>query len=257
MSLDNYDPAQLIQTSYLKTYEQDIEYLWGSLVELNTNMFILEKVLKFPFHLFNLEYTLFWKILKTNLYEICTLLTAKLATDRDYRVLTLQKFKDNVRKHFAKDEHRDLLDQELKYIGLEKVISGFRNRIDTLRNRKIAHHDKDWLQNQTVPMLNEIALNFSELQSICLKINQYFYLLCFSVKYSVEYVEYSTKIQHPSGTDTRSDIEVILDGLAFNSPLLNMPEQQKEFWPHQRETLSKDDIRILNEYRNKFGLDSV
>lgn len=257
MSLEHLDPANLLEASYLKTYKKDIEFLWGSIVDLNTNVFILDKVVKFPFHLFKLEYTLFWKILKTNLYEMCILLVAKLATDRDPRVLILQKFKENVRNNITNIQYRDILDQELKSIGLEKEIDKFKDRIEAIRNKKIAHHQKDWLQSQTVPMLNQVAPNFDELRFICQRINRFFDLLCFSCKYWVKYIEYSNKIQHPPGTDSRSDIEVILDNLALHSSLLNMPEQQKEYWPHYRENLSEDDIRILNEYRRKFGLDPV
>ena len=82
-------------------------------------------------------------------------------------------------------------------------------------------------------------------------------LRCFSRKDSLFLNDYSETLKNPPGSFGRSDIETLLDHVAQGSPILNMPERQEDLWPHYRENLSKDDISILNEYRNKFGLKSI
>lgn len=105
--------------------------------------------------------------------------------------------------------------------------------------------------------MNEEAPPFDDLNIIRQKVNELFNILCFSHGYSVEFIEYSSNVEHPPGTDTRTDIERILDNIAYNSPLINMPEEQKEFWPHYRQNLSEDDIKIMNSYRRKFKLNPI
>ena len=70
-------------------------------------------------------------------------------------------------------------------------------------------------------------------------------------------MQYSTRVVHPQGVDSRTDIERILDAIARESPILNLPEQHADYWSIYREGLSERDLEMLNSYRTKFNLTKV
>ena len=65
--------------------------------------------------------------------------------------------------------------------------------------------------------------------------------------------EYSPLVRHPQGTDSRSDIEYILDLLAADSVVLQIPEEQEEYWPVYAKGLTQEQKKIFNEWRYRVG----
>jgi len=69
-------------------------------------------------------------------------------------------------------------------------------------------------------------------------------------------IDYDPKVQHPIGSDSRSDIEYFLDLIIQDSYLYKMPDES-QYWNIEKERLTPDMIRILNKYRRKFGKPEV
>jgi hypothetical protein len=85
-------------------------------------------------------------------------------------------------------------------------------------------------------------------------------LLCFSHGRSLWYWDYGgtyPDIIYPIDDKPHSDIDALLDSVARNSPLLNMPEKYPDHWVVYRADLSHEEIEILNKYRLRFGLPKI
>lgn len=67
-------------------------------------------------------------------------------------------------------------------------------------------------------------------------------------------LSYSEKVIHPKDSDPRPDIDKILDSIARDSQILNMPEKDKYWLKYGKSGMCERDINILNEYRKKFGM---
>ena len=67
-------------------------------------------------------------------------------------------------------------------------------------------------------------------------------------------LQYDPGVRHPIGTKHTTDLEDILDSIARNSFLLNMPEEHPDRWGHHRKRLGKKELDLLNKYRVKFDL---
>ena len=139
--------------------------------------------------------------------------------------------------------------REVRFSAIKPLIK----RADTIRNKYVAHFSKAIVQGD----LTWQPLCLSEFKAIRDTFNDMFDALSFKTEHLMLPADYSPRVQYPAGYDHRTDIEQILDSLARNSVLLNMPEQNPEQWPYQRAALSEQQIEHLNYYRRRFGLSEV
>lgn len=256
--LQKMRPNVLINPSYLKTYEKELEALWWQLIQLNANFFVLEKIKSFPFDLFKPILTPFWNLIYTGLFETSLMIISRLV-DPDKRTLTLQSFKDRVSKNMINEKYNSRLDNALKRIDFETKILNIRKRVKEVRNKRLAHYDRKWIKKYMFKQPQK-ALAFpslKEIKDMRNVLNSVFNLFCFGHGKAVLPVNYISQARYADDIDNRSDIEILLDNMAKESPLLKMPEKQSNYWPKYRKTLSGKEINILNHYRKKFGLSKV
>jgi len=231
-------------------YQKVINFFWDELTKLNTNIFIINKIFEFPFNLFcSPGETVFFSSVVWNFYENSVLIITKLATDERGDLQTLLQFKNwvfkQVKSEYISDFRQKL--REVKFdLGTKKVF----NKARDLRDYVIAHFNKEKLEQ--IP-----NLKLSELEKLRDKLNSLFDALSFNVEYEMLPLSYSENVIHPKGVDHRTDIEVILDLIAKNSELLNMPERFPEVWKYHKENYDEEAIKIINKYRKKFNLPEV
>jgi hypothetical protein len=70
-------------------------------------------------------------------------------------------------------------------------------------------------------------------------------------------IGYYPEVMRPVDFDSRSDIEELLDNVAEDSPVLNMPERDPDYWSLVSKGYSEQEVETLNRYRVKFGLPEV
>lgn len=252
MNLQEVQPAEVIESSWLEEYERSIDRIWQQLVRLNINLYILDKLLNFPFDLFSPMpgQRTFFSIVRANLFEFSILTAWKMVED----TLTLRRFKNEIRQHI-RCKYKNSFDVALKETKFERQIKPLVKPLKTLRDKRIAHLDKDF--NLSSQQIKEMRVSLSDLRVLRDALNQLFEVLCFGYQRHVLPIEYNPEVWHPPGVDARSDIERLLDNVARDSPLLNMPENEPDRWPYFREGLPTDVLQVLNEYRRKFGLPEV
>jgi hypothetical protein len=186
------------------------------------------------------------------LFETCILALWRIAVDSSDVGLTLRHLKNDIFQHFCKDEYKDYFAQILKSTRIEESVSALEPKITTLRHDYIAHFNLEANINPTPEQNAQRALLFSELTSYRDAVNSFFDLLCFARKEVLLPLGYHPDIIHPG--DARSDIEQLLDCVARESTVLNLPEKTPQHWEAFRKNLSEDYVKKLNQYRTKFGL---
>lgn len=251
VNLREVQPSDAIEPFWLEEYEQKINLLWQELILLNSNLYVLEKLSKFPTHLFTDPLRGdFLDTVAVNLSSMCAMSIWRLWLDPDTRSLTLKRFKDDVAEH-VRPKYRQDFDTALENLKWDEDAL---KRVKKFRHKLMAHFDSKC--NLSPRERRRLWLSLPVLMNLRDTLNSLFEILCFGCERSVLHIAYDPKVQHPRGMDPRSDVEVILDKIARNSPILNMPEEQPQAWPFSRTNLL-DDLQVLNEYRRKFGLSEV
>ncbi len=252
MDLREVKPVDAIESSWLEEYERRMNVLWWELVRLNSNLYILDKLLDFPFDLFlpMPDQSTFFNIVLWNLFEFSILTAWKLVED----TLTLRSCKNEIRQHM-RSKFKSGFDAALKETKFERQIERLVEPVKTLGDKRIAHLDRDF--NLSSQQVEEMRVSLSDLRVLRDALNQLFEVLCFGHERRVLPIEYHPEVVRPPGVDARSDIEKLLDNIARDSPLLNMPENEPDRWSYFRQGLSGDVLQVLNEYRKKSGKPEV
>jgi len=240
----------VLKKSSLDEYRKIIDFFEYELSKLNTDIFIVKKILEFPFVIFcSPKDTIFFSRVVWNFYENSVLTVIKLTTDQRGKLDTLFQFKNWVYQQVKKRYELDFKNwmKKSKFDSNTKMIL---KKAEKVRNQIIAHFDKHPL----LGMGKLKYLDIKELEQLKNSLNSVLETLSFDVE--------PTKMLHPSyndpkGVGYRSDIEALLDSIAKNSEILNMPERSPELWKCQKESLDKEGEKIFNKYRKKFNLSEV
>jgi hypothetical protein len=172
--------------------------------------------------------------------------------------ITLQQFRNEIIQHIQRNEYREEFKKMLKDIDFEKTVSIFNSKIREIRHNYVAHLNLAKHISPTPEEIKQRSLLFDELKKYCGIINSFFDILCFGHQKALLPIEYHPDVIHPAGIDSRSDIEKLLDDVARNSDILNMPEKYPDNWAMLiRNQLFSENLTILNKYRRKFGLSAV
>jgi hypothetical protein len=253
INLRQIKPEDVIEPEHMAFYTEGMNFFYLELVKLNVNLFILDHVLSFPFGLFTLPgRSIFFRMVFDNFFYSSLLMITRLVTDKDPDVFTLQRFKNQIR-NMVKEEYRDSFDTILRELRFDSETRKLLDKASTLRDQRVAHSLKDIVFKAS----EEEIVTFGELKSLYQTLEKFFFTLSFSHGYMMLPFEYSPDVRHPPGVDPRPDIEEILDLIAENSSFLHLPESNPEFWSLYRNQLSGEEIKIFNQYRQKFGLESI
>ncbi len=172
----------------------------------------------------------------------------------------LNKIKNDMLQNILNENLKKEFSERLKNINFTKKfkLNRIEEKIKILRDKRFAHIDRDYITNLTLEDRQIPREIFDKLEPICNFVNENFDALTIEKIRGKTFFEYSNiNGSHPPGMEKRSDIEMILDFIAESDALLNMPENEPDYWPYQRKNLSESDINILNEYREKFNLPKV
>jgi hypothetical protein len=236
----------------LTEYERGMDFFYlKQLVPLNASIYVMEQILQFPLRMFtDPGDTIFFTLVLRNFFEAGLMTITRLATDRKGDLYTLLHFKNWVGGH-VKPEYRQEYQLYLKRARFDKETRTMLAKAKQLRDAQVAHLKRDF------NLSKQDRLNFEELKTLSNTLNSLLDTLSFNVDRLMLPVPYSPRVIHPRDTDNRSDIEKLLDGIAKDSVILNLPETEPVYWPIYRRRLSQQDLEIINKYRAKFKLPQV
>lgn len=223
-----------------------MQFLYSHLVELHTNIFILEKVLAFPFRLFAGPDQIFFRQVIINFYDASILTITRVAADQEGDLFTLPRFKGTIVQHI-KDAHKEPFLIRLKAARFDKETQELLARAKTIRNQRIAHITQQFTEDFFQRPLDQLGFNLGELKALRDRITALFKALAINATYRMLPIGYDTDTHE-------SDIEQLLDNIADKSRILRMPEQQPDWWQNFRlPNLTITEKEQINMYRRKFG----
>ncbi len=240
----------VLEKGSIDEYQKTIDFFWDELTKLNTNIFIIKKIFEFPFDLFcSPQNRIFFSRVVWNLYENSVLIITKLATDAGGDLHTLRQFKNWVFKQI-KSEYKSDFRQKLREVKFDSRTNNIFSKAKDLRDNVFAHFNRDKLEQMP-------NLSLSELEELKDKLNSLFDALLFNAEYEMLPPSYSDNVILPKEVAYQTDIEDILDLIAKNSELLNMPGRDPEVRKYHKENYDEEAIEKINKYRKKFSLPEV
>jgi len=238
-------PKYLIKQDWLESYETKRDAIWRQLVTLNSSVFVLEKISSFRFDLFVTERMHFWDLVENALVETCVLVIWRVGVDCHEKGLTLQQLKNDLQENLL-PQYAVAFNELVRTSWLSQRVSRIEPKIKEVRDNYIAHFNLSKRVKPTPEEVKTRSLLLPELKGFRDTLNSYFELLCFGHGRAMLPPAYVL----PGGTD----VEEMLSGIARNSYLLSLPENDPELWALNKSEHSESDLRVLNEYRTQFGL---
>lgn len=250
---ENVKAEDVLNSENLDEYQRAILFFRNQLLDLHTNVYLLEQILSFPIGLFVGPDAFFFRQVIINFFDMSVLIIMKLTKDQGQGVYTLGSFKNKVRQ-FVKSEYRASFQERVRTQRLNQRKERLLEKTKRLRDQQIAHAlVHDYITTGTTP--EHEPLSFSELKTLKDELTALFRVLSFNSFYSLLPGSYNSGVSSNSGDI--SDIEQFLDGIARNSYILNLPERDSILWQSLRSTYSDGRIKQINHYRRKFGLKEV
>jgi hypothetical protein len=253
-----YEANKILDPQWYPMYKQQIDALYSQAIELNSYLFVLEKVMTFPFWLFAENETTFWTLTINSFFQAAVMCSWRVAVDSDSDFLTLRKFKNDLIQHVVDPKAEAILRAELKKIHFDLKLKTVGDKISKLRHRMFAHFHPSFLmtaQGKTPTTLPWTTLG--DIQIVRDAVNELIQILGFNVGYRFLPISYDPVVKHPRNVDSRPDIVRLLDDLAHGSSIMHMPEREPIVWPHRRKLMSEDEVNLYNEYRKRFRLPEV
>jgi hypothetical protein len=243
----------VLREDWLEDHGRIGRKLFDELGELSTRLFLVRTINDFPFALFAPQEkdTVFWVTVRRALIDSCVSIAYRAIVDegayQGTKRLTLKNFGSAVVMNARDDEARQVLRDRLRQAKFDRSIKGIAEKVEQVRHRSIGHLDWSF---HTRPTESELALRLTidELDQLAVSALNLLGVLVFQPLAPLP-LEY-----HAHG---KKDIERILDLVAINSYVLNLPEQNPYVWTHHRTLLNEIEIEQLNHFRKLAGLPEV
>jgi hypothetical protein len=245
-------PKDVLQADELAEYETGMSFIYSELVDLNTILYLAEKIVEFPWNLLGRKEEVFFNTVMKCFHESSVLIVTRLLSDQGTDPFTLQRFKNRVRE-WVTPGLRPTFDDHMKKARFDKTIETIVAKAKDLRNHRYAHTAGDFVSGKLKlyrPTLSELNKVKSALQTL-------FDELAFDVEHGMLPLDYDPRVIHGGSGSHTIDIEDLLDSVAKNSFWLNMPEANPDRWQHARSRLSSEDLAALNRYRERLGMQEV
>ncbi|MEJ2745837.1 MAG: hypothetical protein P8123_09170, partial [bacterium] len=167
--LDMFNSKKILDPAWLPAYEENIRTIANQMQRLNTNLFVLEKIVGFDFEFFSVIDKTFWIVVSQALYESSVMCAWRIAVDSGKDCLTISRLKNAVLKHIVLPDMRKLLKKELQKTALSRKIGDIKSRIACLRHTLFAHFIR-FLEGPSKPAT--LAVTLQELKVVRDEINE-------------------------------------------------------------------------------------
>lgn len=232
-------------------YKQRLDELWYPLVRANTSFIIAKRLMEFPSGVLlepGREQIL--DLIAANFLELGALTVINMLTDKPPS-LTIGSLIDWMCDN-ARPAATDMLRERLLPLKPDRSTDPLLERARTLRNKLLAHLDANYALNSRVR--SQVLLSIGEFHELLRAANEKLRALCIGHGRSVVPMEYDESMIPP---DHRSGIDWLLDLVAADSPIVNMPERQADFAPYYWKRLSEEERCIINRCRQRINLPAV
>lgn len=252
MGIKDDDPKKVFLPDWLDQYEKEMDPVHWQLIQFNCNIYIMEKIMSVDFGLLGYTTNNFWHLLFASMFETNVMILWRLV-DPSESTLNMRIIRDHIRVNLRNDNLKNEFDKLMGKSNYDSCIEKIHHKILILRHNRFGHLQRKWIVKEPASLINDNYLPFPNLKEYGNTIGELFNLLCFNHERMLTLLDYNPNVIHPSGTDSRSDIELLLDLIIENSPFVNMPENQSDYWQYFKKNLSEEEIKQMNYYRKRVG----
>lgn len=161
----------------------------------------------------------------------------------------LRGYCKDVLQKISKDAVRQSIRADIDKVNFDKRVEATEKKLRYIRNKYLAHHDKT--QHMLPPdKRTGDEITYGEMKKMLNAAYELFNILSFEVQFSPWFDILNDHLRDTQQTG----IDKLLELVAKNSVLLNLPETNLSAWERRRLTLNATDLKKVNEYRRKVGL---
>ncbi len=256
MGIEDRDPKEVILPAWLSQYEKEMNPIHWQLTQFNSNIYIMEKIMNVDFGLLGTTTNNFWHLVFASMFETNVMILWRLVDPSDV-TLNMRILRDRIRDNLRDDSLRNEFAALIGKSNYDSRIDKIHDKVSILRHNRFGHFQRKWIVKESPSLISDNYLPFPNLKEYGNTIGKLFDLLCFSHGRELFLLDYSPNVIPSAGSDTRTDIEKLIDLVIENSPFVNMPEDQPDYWPHFKKALPKKEIELMNYYRKRVGKDPV
>jgi hypothetical protein len=246
-------PEEVLRPEALPEYSNAMQLFQDELTRLNADLFVAEKFIRFPLDLFaDLGRQDFFHLVIHNFLQAAVLILTRLTTDQDSDCYTLVRFHNWVVQSL-RPEHSEAVFARLREADFSRRTEKVLKKVKDIRNDLIAHLKVSTGEQGHLTPPEHAGVSLTQLKTLRDDVVSQFDALSFGCGYHTWVLQYSPLVTRPHATDARSDVERVLDSVAKDSALFNLPESRPDYWPIARATLGPQAVEGLNAYRRKLG----
>lgn len=254
-------PEDILDSKYLKQYNQEIEVIHKQLVGAKNNLIILQRIEDFPFYLITGEKkSSFWQFIFNALFESTIMALSRILDESGgsrYQRVTLPKLRDKILKNYLKSSLPQLLVDELHKrldeADLDQQMNDLSVRFKEVRNNFYAHLDFDYHVNVT-KIKTPPTVSLNNLDEMIGAANLLFQVLGLNVYHQLELWDYGN---YKIG---QIDVDEILDDVVKRSYWIDKDNEwrlEKEDRYEEFMKQTEKNRTIINQYRIKFRLEPL
>jgi len=238
-------------------YDKMMHNIWSHIIALNTDMYLLSKIIAFPFAFLGIAPQPYWMATQRALFDGCVLALWRVVLDTNPTGRTLIHVKNYLFSSLRDPRARVALAEVMDRDFPKGWADTWGIKVEEIRHNYVAHFDFRKHTNPTEDEIRQRSLHFRELEEVRKQVVDLFDVLALNVKFEALPPECDPAARMGGREDQRSDIELILDSLARDSHLVNLPERNPALWRWERTRMSPNDGARLNSYRRRFGLSEI
>ncbi len=248
---------EVLSDEAYRKYDEMMRGIWRHIIALNTNVHLLSRIIAFPFTFLGVDPQPYWTATQRALFDGSVLALWRVVLDTNPTGRTLI----HVKKHLFKSLRDARAELALAEVMKRDFPAGWSTtwggKIEEIRHNYVAHFNFDKQMNPTADDIRQRSLSLADLKEVQKQVVDFFDVLALGVKFMPIPPEYDPDVRMGGRDDQRSDIEKILDSLARDSHLVNLPETNPALWPWELRRMSQEDRHKLNTFRRQFGLGEI
>lgn len=176
----------------------------------------------------------------------------RIVVDKGENLLTLRHFKNEIFRN-SRDETKSKLRDLWKEVDFESRISELEAKVINARHNYVAHLNKEFHLHPDEKLISKLALSLADIKSLLDAARKLFDLLCFTEHHSLWLWAYGER----NVENHQTDVDKLLDMVAKNSRILNLPEEDPDALKRKLIKFSSSDLRVINQYRRKFDMSEI
>lgn len=218
----------------------------NQLVDLHMTLHFVKKITNFPFSTLGYLTQPFFATVKRKFVDASLLIINKLMNNTGGNRPILPDFVEQI-PDLMKPKYHETYFEQVQDHQLDDEAIDLIERVQIITNNRIIRYGAYNEQEADIRLSRDEIFHLRDVITGLYEALEFRYVQ--NMWLVVDYLQ-----DYNVSNESRADIDKILDSMARESRILNMPEQQPELWKHTKQRFNREELEVINEYRRKFGL---